>query len=398
MSRKRKTPPGIFETANGKYEYRYREGNRHRSKTFDHLDDAITFKANRRLARQRGEQIIRRQDVPTFEAVSIEFLERRETIGKATKTLETNAYYLDRAINPYIGHLATVDVTIDVLDEWQAAALNDGRSAYVVNRSRELIGAIMKYAMRRRWANQNPAELLEVLPHRPQRGQVASIEQVELMREYFIRSKRPGYAAMISVLAYIGLRPSELTALTWGHVKDKHLLVEDHTADGEIVDGTKTHTTRLVPIPAPVVTDLAEWKLAGGRFGGLIFPRTDGQPWQDTDYRNWSRRWFKAAAAEAGLLTIVEPETGPEKNRAKVKYTGDFTPYDLRHTCASLKIRAGTPPATIAKEMGHSIETLFRIYSHEIEQMRDTEVAPIDHQITEIRQPGVRRMYGRKAL
>ncbi len=67
-------------------------------------------------------------------------------------------------------------------------------------------------------------------------------------------------------------------------------------------------------------------------------------------------RQAQQAAASAGLLEVAEADRN-KRNREEIHYKGNFTPYDLRHTCASLKLRAGMPPATIAKEMGHSIET-----------------------------------------
>jgi integrase len=60
---------------------------------------------------------------------------------------------------------------------------------------------------------------------------------------------------------------------------------------------------------------------------------------------------FKAAAEAAGL---------PE----------DFRPYDLRHTCASLMLRAGIPAPDVAEHMGHSLETLLCVYAHAIKAMK----------------------------
>lgn len=378
----------IHRTKQGKYEVRYREGSRHRSKTFDLRSDAREFEAATRLSKQRGERIIRRKDSPTFSQCAREYMDRREILGKATKTLLFNAGCLDNHILPYIGHLPMVDVNIGRLEDWQQQALKDGSTPYMLNRSRELIGQISKYAVKRGYMAGNPVDALEILPHRVRKGQVATIDQIEQMREYLLSKDRLGYATLISVLAYQGTRPSEALALRWDHLQGRQLTTEQHLADGEIVGHTKTGRDRHPNVPSPVLADLAEWKLACGRIEGLIFPRADGLAWRDHDWRNWSKRWFKSAAGEAGLLTFDE-ETG--------RWEGGFRPYDLRHTCASLKIRAGVPPATIAAEMGHSLEVLFRVYGHEIEAMKGHEVMPIDQSISEIRSARVRKMFDRKA-
>jgi integrase len=67
------------------------------------------------------------------------------------------------------------------------------------------------------------------------------------------------------------------------------------------------------------------------------------------------------AAGAAGLLDWDgETET----------WVGDFRPYDLRHTCASLMIRAHVGPADVAAQLGTSLELIFRTYAHSIEAMR----------------------------
>lgn len=76
----------------------------------------------------------------------------------------------------------------------------------------------------------------------------------------------------------------------------------------------------------------------------LIFPRTDGAVFRDTDYRNWRKRHFTPAALAAGV--------------------GEATPYALRHSFASLLVQAGWNPLEIAVEMGNSPEVVQRDYSH----------------------------------
>jgi hypothetical protein len=47
----------------------------------------------------------------------------------------------------------------------------------------------------------------------------------------------------------------------------------------------------------------------------LVFPRADGDPWTDADYRNWQKRIFRPAVEAAGLALS--------------------RPYDLRHAFVS---------------------------------------------------------------
>lgn len=48
--------------------------------------------------------------------------------------------------------------------------------------------------------------------------------------------------------------------------------------------------------------------------------------------------------------------------------TGGFVLHDLRHWAASTALRDGHDPVTVAARLGHSPDTLLRIYAQEIEQ------------------------------
>ena len=64
---------------------------------------------------------------------------------------------------------------------------------------------------------------------------------------------------------------------------------------------------------APLRSDLNTLRIRLGHpaDGDLVFPGPDGQPWRDTDWRNWRNRVFQPAAKKAGLIQT--------------------RPYDLRH-------------------------------------------------------------------
>ena len=121
--------------------------------------------------------------------------------------------------------------------------------------------------------------------------------------------------------------PEEALALVGEHVRPGALLIAAKNVEGEILHGTKTcRRLRTPTLFGPVRADVAAHRLALCRPAGctLLFPRADGRPWRETDYRNWRRRRFKPAVARLGL-----PITRP---------------YDLRHACASL-LRPGPRPS-----------------------------------------------------
>jgi integrase len=354
----------VHPTRTGKYEVRYREGTRNRSKTFDRKSDAAGFDTDWKAKRQLGEQIIRPKDTPALDDLFRRFQIKRAADGIAKNTLLFNASVMEKHLSPYLGYLRVAEISPERLDEWQQEC---PASPYMMNRAVELLGQLMAYAKRLRFVAANYAADLERRPHRVRRGKTASPAQVEAMRDYFIEKDRLGYATLISVSAYVGIRPDETLNLHWEHLHGRRFLIDPDIA--------KTNVSRYPEIPDPVMADLAQWKLVSGSPVGLIFPRTkDGMPWRKTDRDNWRARWFRPAEEAAGLE--------------------GFRPYDLRHTCASLMLRAQVPPADVAAHMGHGLQVLFSTYGHEIEAMRGQPAVPVEQSILEARGSDVRRKFG----
>jgi hypothetical protein len=107
--------------------------------------------------------------------------------------------------------------------------------------------------------------------------------------------------------------------------------------------------------------------MARGRPGDdqPVFPMRDGRGWTDSAYRNWRRKIFTPAAKSVGI----------EKPR----------PYDLRHSYASLLFAEGMNPAEIAEQLGHSIQTLLKTYTHVMEELRGQPRGPGEELIRDAR-------------
>jgi hypothetical protein len=74
------------------------------------------------------------------------------------------------------------------------------------------------------------------------------------------------HRAMVSALAYGGLRPEEMLALIWADVRPEALIVERALARGELRgDDLRKRHNRVVRLLARLAKDLAEWRLACGR-------------------------------------------------------------------------------------------------------------------------------------
>jgi integrase len=95
----------------------------------------------------------------------------------------------------------------------------------------------------------------------------------------------------------------------------------------------------------------------------------DGEPWTECAYRNWRKRVWQPACVVAGVGRI---EAYKRKDGAYGRRYSGAVPYDLRHSFASLLIHEGELSIVeIANQLGHSTETLLRVYAHVIAEMAD---------------------------
>jgi integrase len=99
-------------------------------------------------------------------------------------------------------------------------------------------------------------------------------------------------------------------------------------------------------------TNTEERLRMGGRYAdnGLIFANKDGEP---LNYTMTVRRHFKPVVRALGFDTL--------------------TPYGLRHTCASILMKAGTPPHVVSETLGHAnVKITLDTYSHVLPGMQET--------------------------
>lgn len=191
-------------------------------------------------------------------------------------------------------------------------------------------------------------------------------DKVEQMRLDLLARRRGGHGvtaaehnlrtvALLSLLAYAGLRPAEALALKWCDLDELHreLLAGERVANGDEAQPKTPTSKRRVPIIAPLMEDLLAWR-AVTPFCGLespIITSPDGLPWGTQAFRNWTRTMFAPAATAVGLPKV----------RA----------YDLRHTWCMSQIRCGWDLLTLAERAGSSAETIATSYLSQPSLTRD---------------------------
>jgi integrase len=334
---------------------RWRQGGRNRSKVLGRKRDAEAFDAELRRRKRTGELALLDAGKQPLSEFGEEWWRLHAEPNLAPATLELYAMLWDTHVLPRLGATPLRELTPELIHRFRLDLEAAGTGRVSVRKSLTLLHGVLQRACEWGRLQSNPAR---VVP-KPSAARARSIrplppETVEAIRVALLTRGLHRDATLVSVLAYAGLRPGEALALTWGHIRERTILVEASVSLGAIAE-TKTRKRRTVRLLAPLAHDLAEWRLRVGRPGeeALVFPDSRGEPWTRTTYQNWRRRIYIPAAEEVGIQSA--------------------RPYDLRHSFVSLLIAEGQNVVDIARQAGHSPTMALNTYAHVFEEFDPAE-------------------------
>lgn len=271
---------------------------------------------------------------------------------RAERGLDRYRYDFDRYVSPQLGPMRLGDVEPrhlgDLIRTMRLAgfaesstcnALMPLRGLYRLARSRGLTG-------RSPFDGLDPAEMPRPIPA----AKARVLDELELAA--LVRHASDGYRAVVTALAYTGLRVSEVLGLRW---VDVDFVEGELRVRSQLLPARRDRPARLVPLKTraserdvpmfPAVEQAfaerlqAELAAGRGQDDELVFATRSGRP---LSQRNVARAVEEAAAA-AGL------------ERA--------TPHDLRRSFCSLAGRRGVDPIEAAQITGHSPAVWARFYA-----------------------------------
>jgi len=346
-----------------KWEVRWREGGRRFSRSFDRKGDADIFAARekRRIELGGPGPEVGRQSVDEF----VEEWYRHHAIPNLEPS--TRAVYSLMWANharARVGHLELRGLTPKVAAKLRSDLERAGVGDPTIIKTMTMLQSVMTLAVTWDLVGSNPfAAVRKPRQRRTREVEPIPPEVIEELRARLLGRGRHRDATMISVLAYAGLRPGELLALTWGDV--------GRTLQ---VYAPKTRQERFVRILGPLAQDLAEWRIAEGRPNERtpVFRRgSDGGPFKVTDYRNWRRRVYaplvlRREIAQAGAKLpkpLAKLDDEEVFKAAKALDLQQPRPYDLRGSFVSLLVWEGRNILEVAQQAGHSPQTCLRDYA-----------------------------------
>ena len=169
------------------------------------------------------------------------------------------------------------------------------------------------------------------------------------------------------LIAYTGMRRSEVLALKWNDINTKTMRISIrravNTEDWTQTKTTKTGGARVIDVDGETLKVLASYKITRAELSfdlakadAFVFADDDGNLRSpDAMTSRWDRR-LKWATAKLDNLTRV-------------------TMKGLRHTHATLLLELGEHPKVVQERLGHStITTTMNIYSHVTPTMQRSAV------------------------
>jgi integrase len=360
-------------------------------RTFDTPQDALDFRARLRLLKRTGDLAVLEAGNETLEQFMSDFWRLYAETRLERSTRRKYRCLWNAHIERRLGAMQLRQITPLALSEFILELQQAGAGAATIRSCLGLLQSMFARAVEWDRASVNVVKLIT----KPRAPRVRAIKplrpiEVEALRRQMLLNPDHGLrdATLVSVLAYAGLRPEEVLALEYRHVRKTTVLVEQKWIDGEIVPGQKTtRPPRCPPLLDVLRGDLREYRLACGDPDGLVFARPGGEPWRDHDWRDWRARVWRPACVAIGIATITQtPVVYAGKRRISRTYDGPV-PYDLRHSFASLLIHEGKHSIMqIAEWMGHSAVTLLTHYAHLIADGADRWTLPSEQAIKAARE------------
>lgn len=270
-----------------------------------------------------------------------------------------------------------------------------GLSPRTVRSLHAVLRQALEYAARTGAIGRNAADLV-VLPKQDRR-EVHAMSSHEACR--FLEAARADrHYALWCVLLGGALRPSEALALKWTDVDldasrihvQRTLTRRGQTAAWALVEPKTARGRRVVVLPGFAVQSLRESRVRQAKerlqLGreyqdhGFVFTTEFGAP---LDLHNLNVRNFRRIMEAAELGTWGEQPPQPARGpRPRRPFVPAYRLYDLRHSAATLLLRAGAHPKVVSERLGHSsIAFTLDVYSASLPDMQEDAAQKLDEML-----------------
>jgi integrase len=291
-----------------------------------------------------------------------QWMQNHASMNTTDRTQESYAAVVGRHLIPSLGRVPLSELEPQQLESYYARKLSEGRadgkgglSARTVVYHHRILSNALDYAVRMGLAVRNVAKVVE--PPRVARVAMQTLS-VEEVNRFLDAARDTDHYVYFATLIYTGLRRGELLALRWrnldvssGKLSVVATAYKLGTGEYRIKEPKTLHSRRTVILPASLVELLKAYRFdqellriqlgIGLGADDFVFSRPNGSPINP----NAMTLAFQRILKRAGL------------NGVRI--------HDLRHTHATLMLKAGVHPKVVSERLGHAnIGITLDIYSH----------------------------------
>ena len=284
--------------------------------------------------------------IPLFSEVAKDWLKSKKPNIRHS-TYKQYKGHLKNHLTPYFEGVKINRVNFDSIEKFISHSLGNQITIPTLKKIVINLGAIMTYAVRKRYIDYNPVRDMEKLKGQSVHDEDEGMDILMPMEIQALLEAAPDLKHRTLFMAAVttGLRQGELLGLKWTDIDyfNSQIHVNRTYNHFRFYDPKTRSSKRKVDTPPQTMQQLKKWKLACPTNDlDLVFPNESGKPMSSLNMYN---RKFLPALKEAGIK--------------KIRF------HDLRHTYASIQIDLGANPKYIQSQMGHaSINVTMDTYGH----------------------------------
>jgi len=288
-----------------------------------------------------------------------EWLEGRRNIADNTRS--TYQVHLNNHIKPYFAGKTVNSIRPIDVKRFLDTMYDKGLSSGTVKKAYNIINVFFNDQVKLKMLRDNPCDGIE--KPKEENEEIEVFDEKELKQFLEFADTHTRYAFAFRLAAHTGLRRGELLALQWKNIDldrkviiVKHKLVRAKMGTPEYLqDGTKTNKGRIVSFSEQMRLDIIKWKET------QQFEK-ESNIYEDNDL---------VIATQNGKFVSVDNFSGTFRKTLKAsKIEKELSFHALRHTHATLMLKAGVQMKIVSDRLGHSsIKTTMDKYAHLLPSM-----------------------------
>ncbi len=343
-----------------------------------HMEQSMTWKPDEGMSRKQIEKELNRQAVMFEESVShgykasaMKFQELAEEWFEsyAKNALRSTTYermiQLTHRVYPAIGHLRIDKITARQLQSFVNSLAKEGANEKTgkplapktIRHNLSFISDVFSYAVRMDLVAENPCRKVTVPKGEVREKQIYSQEEIAKLLTA-INGEDTKYRAFFYLIAYSGLRRSEMLGLEWKDIDFENNIISvrrtsNYTSGrGIYTDTTKTRRSkRVLKISSYIMDILRELKAEHDEEALRL-----GDKWVNSDrlFVKWNGEPMNNQTPYGWLKEFCEKNEMPF-----------YGIHSFRHFAASALISSGLDVVTVSGALGHcNSGTTLNVYAH----------------------------------